>query len=95
MLMCTWIQNGIKLIHLCVDCFALIMIYFQNFYLIDPYLAAFLCLLMIRRPVWCIVQEVCIGQGRGSQFLLCSISIAPLLPKFYRDMSYEEWKMYR
>ena len=36
-----------------------IILSFQNFYLIDPYLAAFLCILMSRRLIWCIVQEVC------------------------------------
>ncbi|KAL4233105.1 Transmembrane protein 39A [Mactra antiquata] len=32
--------------------------YGLNFYLIDPYLAIFLCVLMSRRLIWCFVQEI-------------------------------------
>jgi len=42
----------IKFVHI------VLYFYFQNFYLIDPYLLLFLGVLMSRRLVWCFVQEV-------------------------------------
>lgn len=48
--------------------------YALNFYLIDPYLVAFLCILMSRRLVWCFIQEVCVCSANNIiQFWLVQI----------------------
>lgn len=49
--------------------------YALNFYLIDPYLAGFLCILMSRRLIWCYVQEVYGSKvARGFMYWLVQFS---------------------
>lgn len=52
--------------------------YALNFYLIDPYLAGFLCVLMSRRLIWCFVQEIC-GLRTGKGFLYMLLQICKVL----------------
>ncbi|XP_052811219.1 transmembrane protein 39A-B-like isoform X3 [Mya arenaria] len=56
--------------------------YALNFYLIDPYLVAFLCVLMSRRLLWCFVQEIYGPRsGRGLLYMLvqaCKVTLVSL-----------------
>ncbi|XP_045195546.2 transmembrane protein 39A-like isoform X2 [Mercenaria mercenaria] len=52
--------------------------YALNFYLIDPYLASFLCVLMSRRLIWCFVQEI-YGSRTGKGFLYMLIQICKVV----------------
>lgn len=60
--------------------------YALNFYLIDPYLAGFLSVLMSRRLIWCIIQESSTflqlyggGAGKGILYWLVQITKGLLL----------------
>ncbi|XP_060583973.1 transmembrane protein 39A-like isoform X2 [Ruditapes philippinarum] len=52
--------------------------YALNFYLIDPYLASFLCVLMSRRLIWCFVQEI-YGSKTGKGFLYMLIQFCKIV----------------
>ncbi|KAL3883145.1 hypothetical protein ACJMK2_029438 [Sinanodonta woodiana] len=52
--------------------------YALNFYLIDPYLAAFLCLLMSRRLIWCYIHEV-YGSRQATGCIYWLVQLSKLL----------------